>query len=137
MNIEKRLKYMVGKTWLYNTKNYLINDYTIIEDMILLSTNFGFVKFSVDEAQKKFTEFIPIDDLPEVKPGNNGNGTATSIEIYRKKELNTLVDRLMENIEKVKVDKDFVWQANAINKSITAITNLLKLELEIKRYSSI
>ncbi len=132
MNVEKRLKYMVGKTWLFNAKDYTINDFTIIDEMVLLSTNLGFVKFSIDEAHKKFTEFIPVDKYEENKPVviNNSN---TSIDIFRKKEVGTLIDDLINNIETVKGNKEYVQQANAVNKSITAITNLMKLGLEVKK----
>ena len=128
MNIANRLQYLKGKTWLYNTLEHNVIDSMIVEDTIIISTDRGMLKIPVDDAQKKLTEFFEVHKEPKKNGSSN-----TLPELYRKKEMNSLLDTLTENIEKLKADKEYVDQAKTICMNVTAITNLLKLELEIKK----
>lgn len=133
MNIANRLSYLRGKVWMYNTLEHHVIDTMVIDDNVIISTDKGMLKIPLDEAQEKLTEFHEIHKEPVRKNGNGSAESNTLPEIYKRKEVGTLFENLIDNIDKVKADKKYIPVANSVNQSISTMINLFKLELEVKK----
>lgn len=118
---------MIGKSWIYNTKLYFFED--VRENSagrVTLHTDRFNMNFDEEKELVKFLqEVLPVDDKPArqsaaIKP-------AISNDVA-----NHLQQVLMDNIERLQKDKDYIPQAMAISKQVNTLINLTNLEMKIK-----
>lgn len=58
----KKLQAMKGKEWLFNFKNYIISDFIVSADQVLILTRGGKnLIFGADELKAKLKEFLRVD----------------------------------------------------------------------------
>jgi hypothetical protein len=120
--LEAVLRNLVGKTVMYNTTNYVVRDWRVKDGVVTIVAEPRWIELVETTAYAKIrNEFLPVaDDSPKFELSIlPKNGAATDLKKI-----------LLENITKVQSDPKYVEQANAINKSATAIINLARLEVE-------
>lgn len=113
----KTLEAMAGKNYLFNGRRHKIIKARQAGDKIEIVTDKEWL--SLDE--KEVRSFLPAAPDQEV-----------SLQILPKNDdtLSTLRGTVLQTIEKLKADKAYIDQANAINGSIKTIIDLAKLELD-------
>ncbi len=122
MNIVEKLREMVGKSFLYNTREHKIRGFALKDGKAFIYTDKTTIK---GEATKEFlNEFLPIEEDFEEH----------SLQLLPdRNQMMNLKEILLDNIKKVKEDKSYIPQANSINKNINTLLNMAKLELEYYR----
>lgn len=108
---------MIGQTYLINGRRHKILKARSNDEKIEIVTDREWL--TVDEKEMK--NFLPA--APEME---------INLQILPKHD-NTLSDlraTILQAIEKIKTDKDYIPQAKAINSGIKTIINLGKLELD-------
>ena len=90
------------------------------DDLLTVATDNGWLEFATGKAEKALAEFLPV----------HANNRSLAITVMPKNgELQNLKEIILDNIQKVKEDKDYIKQADAINKSIGTLINMAKLEI--------
>jgi hypothetical protein len=118
--IKIALTKMVGKTFMYNTHNYKIYGFMLLDDQVIIATDTKEISFPREEASVYINEFLPVEDELEKQ----------ALQIMPdKKQVADLKEIVLDNIKKVRADKSFVPQANAVNKSINTLISMASLEL--------
>ena len=120
MNLEKRLNEMVGRTFMYHTRLYKVLNYRLNGRLELVCDKRWF-DIAAEHIEGTLDEFLPVAE-------------ERALAFFpAKKELINIKDILMENIERVRQDKTYVGQANAINKSVNTLINMAKLEIQYQK----
>lgn len=120
------LKHMLGNEYLYMGIQYTFINYADRGDKIEISTNKGWITKKNDElmdfllecTQVNGKEVMPVQSMPILE------AASTDTIAFLK---NTLID----NINKVKEDKNYIGQATQINKDVHTIIELAKTEIEM------
>jgi hypothetical protein len=115
-----------GKTFLYKTREHKINNFRITEDKCYISTSIDLIVLDYSEAEKIIrSEFLPVDAIEIVAVGE-------SMTLKKLKESN-IIATLQENIEKLKLSKEFINQAKAINGTVNTMLNIVRTEILFKK----
>lgn len=128
MTLTDKLNTMVGKTFMYNTRHYKILSFRISpgENNVQIATDKKWFDFHTNLIDAALKQFLPVADLMEVN----------SLQIMPKKdEMNDLKTIILNNIKKVQKDKNYVGQANSINKSMNTLINMAKTEISLLKLS--
>ena len=120
LRLQEKLESMKGKTFMRNGRYHTVLSWQIKDDKLTVATDNGWLEFTIDKAEKALSEFLPV----------HANNQKLAITVMPKNgELQNLKEIILDNIQKVKEDKDYIKQAEAINKSIGTLINMAKLEL--------
>ena len=120
MKLQEKLESMKDKTFMRNGRYHTILSWQIKDDLLTVATDNGWLEFAIYKAEKALAEFLPV----------HANNQKLAITVMpRNGELQNLKEIILGNIQKVKEDKDYIKQAEAINKSISTLINMAKLEL--------
>lgn len=124
-NLETRLRSMVDKTFMVNTICYKVMNYSIQEEHVLIGTDKKV--FSIDRANafKAIEMFLPADPEPQF------HSPPAKVEMQSLAGTSELRDILMDNIRKVREDKTFIPQAQAVSDSVKTIIELAKTEIQM------
>jgi hypothetical protein len=129
--VKKLLDPLIGKPFIYGGREQTIQSYQIIEekDRVNITTDVGYYekKFEavsafvnqLEEVSEKNKGVQVISRAPIELPGMQVNSTVIS----------KLKDELMENIKKVKQNKDYIPQAMAVKENVDGFIELAKIEL--------
>lgn len=131
--ILKRLKAMVGKTWLYKGHQITIEDYHVMGDEGFQIDVLGKDPIKVKDAAKFIESCLAVDNTaPAIEPPAS---TAVSTEVLQETNglLKTLQETLLHNIAQVQKDANYIKQANTINSSVNALVGLAKLQIQATR----
>ncbi len=120
-------KQMIGNRYLYNAKEYLIEDTSWSGDYLLVKTDKKTFHIHKDNEKKTAEEFLPISNELTVK--DKALQVATQANT-----LKTVTDILVDCIKKVNEDPSYIKQANSINGTVRTITGVMKIELEMLKY---
>jgi len=123
LKIKRKLEGMTGKSFLFNAREIRINSFQINDDLIIVAADKDIFTWSSDEALDRIREFMPIEKESEID-------SKDLMVMPDRKQLTSLKDVIMDNIEQVKKDRTYVQQANAVNKSISTLINVANLELQ-------
>jgi len=123
LKIKRKLEDMTGKSFLFNAREIRINSFQINDDLIIVAADKDIFTWSSDEALDRIREFMPIEKESEID-------SKDLMVMPDRKQLTSLKDVIMDNIEQVKKDRTYVQQANAVNKSISTLINVANLELQ-------
>ena len=130
MNPSEILDGMKNKLWLYKSQYHKISSYRINENRLLIATDKTVLEFDFDDKNGSLDEivkqFLPVEENDKMV-----------ILSKTFKNMPNLAETLLKNIEKIKKDKDFIPQANAIKSQVDSILNLAKLELQIRKMNRI
>jgi len=123
MQVSERLQQLEGKTWMYNTVLHSVAKTRVTETGFDVVSDKGFMSFKLGEVDRVMKEFLPVADETE-------RGVVLTGEVF---PVHSVVGTIMEGIEKLKQDKDFIPQAEAINRSAQTIINLAKVLVDVKK----
>jgi len=123
--LKAKIDGMVGKSFLYKTNEIKIIDYHLNtnDDIITIKTETGEIKLGFTIAKKELNEFLPLDSTPMII-----SNFQPSIDNSVVKDLK---DILLDNINKVKDNKDYIPQATEINNNVKSIIELAKTEIQM------
>jgi len=159
--IVEKLGLMKGKTWLYNTRSHIIVKWTIDDSqeiVTVISNNKGWWQWGFEKALKELNGFLPVgeaagittsetktaDDFPELLPDDEEETLpatqqqekALSTVTHINGRMNGVLDTLFDNIDKVKQDPKYIPQAQAICKTVNAVVQVVRADLDVARYTN-
>jgi hypothetical protein len=134
----EQLKELIGKKFSYKDKDILIKNAKRVSGVYVVLTDHKTYNFFESEVPFFLKEIIEIPRV-KIKPEalekrkmelqQNNNTT----EIVRTENVNfDIKGVLFDTLEKVKSNKDFIPQANAICNVVTQMINVQKLEMQLK-----
>jgi hypothetical protein len=127
----KTLEFMKGKTFQYANQIHYLVDYSIDEqrEKVTIRTNLKQFERGYDSAEEFLSYWKPANTMA-IQKTSESNESAIMLE-----QENSLADEMItilkENIQKVKTDKNYIPQAQAINNNINSIINVKKLQLDV------
>lgn len=127
--IKQTLDAMRGHKYKYGGKIHTLKGYNIYEDrdMISVETNLKIYERSLEAAMVFLDQFEPIAETGmEVMPASDALLPVMQINSSVIKDLK---DVLMDNIKKVKENKEYIPQATAVKLSVDSIIDLAKIEV--------
>ncbi len=134
----EQLKELIGRKFLYKENEILIKNSKKVSGVYVVLTD----KKTYNFFEKEIPFFLKeITELPRVKL-KQGILEKRQMELQNTpKPQNTLSENnqfdvksvLIETIEKIRTDKNYIPQANAICNVVTQMINIQKLEIQIKK----
>ena len=117
-----KLQGLMGKTVMYNTRNYKLLYFEKDGETVRIATDKKLLKFQNGQLEKFISELSEVDE--------------TSMEIYKSEshgiqavaQMETI---LMENIEKVQNDPKYIPQAREVNKNVNSIITLARTRIQL------
>ncbi len=135
MNFKEKLNNLVGREWLYSPlkKNFTVTSWKVYgEDNIVIETREGvIIEGSFGNVAEFLKEFLPVEGETEAKAVTITRFNAPANSVFSGDTMGRLRDILMDNIEKVKVDKNFIPQAQTISENAKALIDMAKTEVEL------
>ena len=128
MKLEERLKSMVNKKWLYNTRELKLLSFKIDEDEVQLVTDKEWLAVAITKINAKLEEFLPVEE-EEQKPD-------MSITFFNGNGHQSLRDLVQENITNIKDSGNYIPTARALNEQIKLMIEMAKLEIMYKKINS-
>jgi hypothetical protein len=135
----EELKKIIGKKFSYKNKEILIKNVKKVSGVYVVLTDYKTYNFFESEAPFFLKEIIEIPRVkvkPEVLKARKMEiqKVENTKEIVRTENINLDIKSvLFDVIEKVRSDKNFVPQANAICNVVTQMINVQKLEMQLKK----
>ncbi len=131
MTAKTQLEKLVGKDFIYKQTNIRIRDYyPVPEEKVMKIITDGSTITIPETGVKSFCEDLLLVDSPQAMVLSSGVT----------KEVNsmmaTLQQTLLDNIEMVKKDKNYIPQAASINKSVNSLLGITKVQLEVAKMKS-
>ncbi len=134
MDISNKLKGMVGKTFAYNENLIKITGHVFEDPDIVLKTSVGPIRISFTDAPQRLLEFKELEAVvPATVEGGNRGSSLPQISTLDGNTMTALRDTLLENIKKIKDDKTFIPQAEAINSTVNQVIGLARTEIEYRK----
>lgn len=122
------LERMIHHTFMYKSKNIKIKDYYLKEDQqsVKIITDGDNLDINLKQIEQFKNDCLPVEDdqqlqqrLTVVKESND--------------DINNLKNILMDNIQKVQKDKEYIGQAKVINNSVNTLLNMVNTQIKIER----
>lgn len=136
MNKLEKLNEMMNKSW-KDDRDEVVKffSYTKSGDEITIATDKEWIKTNFYELNvlfKKYTEVIVNETGVSVVKKKDDGFVPVKATIMASDTIKKLQDVLLDNIEKIKADKEYVAQAKEISNSVNSIIGLAKVEIELK-----
>lgn len=126
----EKLKELEGKRFFYKGMDIIINNTKKVSTTFVVITNKRTFNFFESEVQDFLDLLIEYEEKPKtrvtIKP------EAIMEKEVVKTEHTNITNTLYETLEKVKGDKSYIPQANAICNVVSQMINIKKLELQIQ-----
>lgn len=119
----RKMKHFDGREFMFHTYREEKGKITIVTNSEWLETTV----FDIQVFLESFTE-IPQDSVPIYKPEQK----LPVLKTVNNETPSKLCEILLDNIEKVKNDRDYIPQASAISNAAQVIINLARLEIEMR-----
>ena len=133
MQLENKLVSMKGKTFIYKGTHQKIINYKIIDETLHLVTDKNWYKFSVTHPDITYQilkeEFLPVED-------NDVAIHKEELPTFSAIGKSNIAQTLIDNIETLRTNKEFVNQAKAINNTDSTIINCAKMEIAVKSFQN-
>lgn len=128
MKERTKLEKLVGKEFIYQQNNIRIKDYYAEEEN-------GSFKIITDGKPITVKEADIASFLERLLPVEEPATQAISTEVVQgtNELMNTLQQTLLDNINKVQNDKEYIKQANVVNSSVNALIGMAKLQLQVAK----
>jgi len=132
-----KLTDMVGKHWKdKNTDDvFKLLSYKQDGDQIMIATDKEWINVTVFELNIFFQNHLPV----QISKTNEVTiiqqpATMKTVEISTMPNttMKKLADTLLDNIEKVKVDKEYIPQAKMISDTVNSLIGLAKVEIDLR-----
>lgn len=131
-----RLEKLLTKQFIYKQDNITIKDYFLKDEDKTVHIITDKKPIVIKEADiAKFCEQL----LPVEEPTTRAVAqVAISTEVVQQTTglLSTLQQTLLDNIERVKTDKEYIKQANVVNSSVNALIGMTKLQISVAKLNS-
>jgi hypothetical protein len=121
-----KLKELVGKSFLYKGIEITINDVKLVSTTYVVKTNKRAYNFFENEVETFISELKDI----QIKKNKIMEIETKKIIELQQTDLSII---LLDTIERIQNDKDYVKQANAICNVVTQMINVKKLEIQLKK----
>jgi len=129
--IKNKLDNLIGNSWMYNGRNIRVKGVNQINGEIRVITEGHPIVFSVDKAEPKIEEFLPVDAGPEAIRNPEARELAMQVFSKDKGQMDSLEEIILENIKNVKKDPKFVGQAKVVNSNVQTLLNINKQKIEM------
>src|SRR5579872_3114017 len=139
MNTEKlsRIKHtMVGKTYTYsNSIHYIIAvDIDDANEKFTIKTNLSTYERPFASVESFLDHWKPAAGIATLVKDPDGEGTVSAFVEHGEDLSQTLINTLLDSINNVKTNKDYIPQAIAINNNVNSIVNIQRLRLDLVKY---
>jgi hypothetical protein len=127
-----KLKGMVGQTFMYKSKNILITDYHVLGEE-------GKTQIDIEDGNGVALEPIKTSDLTKFidacLPVDNESEDSVSTEVVEGTNslLTNLQATLLDNINQVKKNPNYIKQANVVNSSVNSLIGLAKIQIQVSK----
>lgn len=125
-----KLEKLIGQDIAYNQYVYHIKEVEKQAESVVLYTDSKPIILHSDAQVQFFLDDIQPVQLPAKK---NGNQHPAQPQIIGADVLHQLRNVLIENIQRVKDDKDYIPQANAVAKQVNTLIQLTHMEITARR----
>lgn len=130
MKALKQAETMSGKTYQYGNRIHYVIEVKNLGDKVQIRTNLE----TYERSHEALTEFLSYwkeaSEVNELRPARIENIGVDPLA-GEKNTVDKLTELLMDNIEKVKGDANYIKQATSINNNVNSIINLTKLKLDV------
>jgi AAA15 family ATPase/GTPase len=121
----QKIAQMVGSTYMYKKENYTLKGFIPEEQKVRILTDKQDIVLLNDGLHHSLSLFLEVEQEPQLP------------QVVKKSEVQTamgsLTSILLENIETVRKDKDFIPQAESINTSIKTMIDMAKAEIDYRK----
>jgi len=117
-----KLERMVGKSFVYNQDEHKIIKYEFAGGSLIITSDKQDIIFSAVDYRFHLKEFLPIDDKIAA--------TTLQLNVANQSVMTELKDVLLDNIRKVKENKDYIPQAQEINSQVKSMIDLARTEID-------
>lgn len=122
---ESRLQGMVGKTYMFNTNCFKVQNYQFIEGKLLIGTDKKIFPIEIENVHRVLDMFLETDQ--EETP----TGHQVKFEMKSLSGAAEIKDILMANIKSVQENKDYIPQAVAVNDTVKTLLDFAKTEIQM------
>ena len=122
---EARLKGMIGNTYMLNTQCFKFLNYEVSGNQFLIGTDKKILRFDIDQAHQAIERFLPTD--PEDKP----NAQVVQFQMTSLEGAGEIKRIIMDNIAKIKENREYIPQAAAINDNVKTLLDFAKTEIQM------
>ncbi len=144
----QKLGVMQDRLWMVDSKQHRIIKWGIDDErgaVTVISDNNGWWTWEFEEALEKLKTFLPIESsnkLPMVrkppavsKPGNDTApaGPLDTVNHLQGKMIG-VIDTLLDTIDKVAEDPKYIPQAQAMCKTVNAVVQIVRADLDVARF---
>lgn len=120
----KKIKDLIGKTWMYKGNQVTVEDYLIVDGQVELIVHPGNpIKINRSEIDTEIEKFLPVD---------TGAGIVLKGDAGR---MESLEEILMESIHKVRENPEYINQAKQISNSANTLVNITKTKIMMMKES--
>ena len=137
--INKDLDKLLDNTYLYRGREVTVMSHIIQHGEVIVKVKDGHpIVFPATKINEHIKEFMPISDEntwlnPPAKPSNKDAELVISTFKTSGETFSTLETTLLENIEKVKLDKGYIPQAKEINSQVSTLVKINKQKIEMAK----
>lgn len=134
---------MKGMHYQYRAKVHKIVETLLYDEMVFISTDKTLLRFPEKEFQKIFSkEFMQWAPAKEEKDSEVNSGLpvktkpaikAEDLVTYNALEKMDIAETIKNTLTKIDDNAGYVGQANAINKTINTVLNIVKTEIMVKK----
>jgi hypothetical protein len=129
--ITETLEAIKGKTFQYGTNIYYVLGYTIdeVKERFILKTNISVFERPFEAIEEFLKYWKPVTNIISLKPNPD---TEQQVALFMEQEnsfIGDVISILKDNITKVQGNKDYIPQAQTINKSINAMVSIINIRL--------
>ncbi len=133
MNPKTKFDELVGREWLYSPtrKNLVVQSWEMKDDTFTLQTTEGPLTCPFGQHDEWLKNFLPVEDDDNAKAVTITRFNVPANSVFAGDTMGKLRDILMDNIEKVKEDKNYIPQAQTINDNAKALIDMAKTEVDL------
>jgi hypothetical protein len=126
--IKNRLQELKGNTYLYRTRRLTVSHVQCVDRRVTISATEGLpISFSLDELEDRLTEFLPVSTDKEEASLKKYSGELQNDVT----SMNSLLSTLLDSIDKVKDDPNYVKQADSIANLSKQVLDLSKTKIKV------
>lgn len=121
-----RLERLLNQQFIYKQENIQLKDFFLQEEnhTVRIITDKKPIIIKQSDISKFCDELLPVEDSATMAVSTQVMQQTTGL-------LSTLQQTLLDNIEMVKKDKEYIKQANVVNSSVNALIGMAKLQLQV------
>jgi hypothetical protein len=139
MNTEKlnRIKHaMVGKTYTYsNSIHYIVAvEIDEVKEKFTIKTNLSTFERQFASVETFLEYWKPAAGIANFVNDPDGDGMVSAFIEHGEDLSQTLINTLLDSINNVKANKDYIPQAIAINNNVNSIVNIQRLRLDLVKF---